>query len=86
MPGTRNIDFEFAPAALRRRIVWGVLERDAVRLHGAIVAALEIHGLEPAQRDVFVHARRLAQAFDIDCDAALAGAVHRHSVQYAAGR
>jgi hypothetical protein len=72
------IDFEFSAAALGRRIVWGALEQDAVRLHGAIVAAFEIHGFDGARRDVFPHSRRLAEAFSPDCHAAVAEAIASH--------
>jgi hypothetical protein len=75
----RLIDFEFSPAALARRIVRGALEHDMVRLHGGIVAALEIYGAEAAERDVFATARRLAAAFNPDCHTTVADAIGRHA-------
>jgi hypothetical protein len=73
------IDFEFAPAALIRRIVRGALDNDPVRLHGAIDAALEIHGAAAAERDIFVPARRLAGAFNPGCHTTVADAITRHA-------
>jgi hypothetical protein len=61
------IEFEFAPAALARRIVTSALESDVARLHRAIVAAIEIHGSEAAERYVFTRARALAAALGADC-------------------
>ena len=78
MPMTRNIDFEFAPAALIRRIVAGALEPDLVRLHGAIVAAFEIHGADAADRDIFTPAKRLANALDRGRGTQLTDAIDAH--------
>jgi hypothetical protein len=86
MPLTRTIDVDFAPAALIRRIVAGALEHDPVRMHGAIVAAFEIHGAEAAERDIFIPARRLAHALDADRDATLAGAIDGHGIHAATRR
>lgn len=78
MAQARRIPSEFAPVSLIRRIVQGALHGDPVRLHGAIVAAFEIHGLDIAQRDVFPAARRLAAKFGTDCDARVSAAIDVH--------
>ena len=52
------VDPDFRRPALVDRIVRGTLEPDPVRLHGAIVAALELHGRDDALREVFVPALR----------------------------
>jgi hypothetical protein len=56
-----SVDPEFRRFALAERIVRGALEPDLVRLHGSIVAALEIYGREAALREVFVPALRRAR-------------------------
>jgi hypothetical protein len=73
------IEFEFSPAELVRRIVCGALERDPVRLHGAIVAALEIHGPDVAERDVFAPARTAAAAFPSDSRRGVTHAIDAHT-------
>jgi hypothetical protein len=50
------VDPDFARSALVDRIVRGATELDPVRLHGAIVAALELYGRDDALRSVFVPA------------------------------
>jgi hypothetical protein len=75
----RVIEFEFSPTELAQRIVCGALERDPVRLHGAIVAALEIHGLDVAERDVFAPARAAAAAFPGDSRRTVAHAIDAHT-------
>ncbi len=67
VPIPRMTEFEFAPAALARRIVTSALQSDAARLHRAILAAVEIHGSEAAERYVFTRARALAAALSTDC-------------------
>jgi hypothetical protein len=52
------VDPDFRRPALVDRIVRGAAERDLVRLHGAIVATLELHGRDDALRGVFVPALR----------------------------
>jgi hypothetical protein len=52
------VDPEFRRPALVDRIVRGTMEPDPVRLHGAIVAALELYGRDDALREVFVPALR----------------------------
>ena len=50
------VDPDFRRSALVDRIVRGATEPDPVRLHGAIVAALELYTREDAVRGVFVPA------------------------------
>jgi hypothetical protein len=52
------VDPDFRRPALVDRIVRGTSESDPVRLHGAIVAALELYGRDDALREVFVPALR----------------------------
>jgi hypothetical protein len=52
------VDPEFGRPALVERIVRGTTESDRVRLHGAIVAALELYGRDDALREVFTPALR----------------------------
>jgi hypothetical protein len=47
---------EFQPSALVERIILGAIQADQVRLHGAIVAALEIHGTYTARNTIFAAA------------------------------
>lgn len=47
---------EFQPAELSARIVLGAVGADQVRLHGAITAALEIHGTYTARHTIFAAA------------------------------
>jgi hypothetical protein len=54
---TSALPGEFQPFALVERIVLGATQADQVRLHGAIVAALEIHGGYTARNIIFA-ARR----------------------------
>jgi hypothetical protein len=75
----RVVEFEFSPAALAQRIVCGALEGDPVRLHGAIVAALEVYGLDLAERDVFGPARTAAAAFPSDGRRTVTHAINAHT-------
>jgi hypothetical protein len=55
------VDPDFHRPALVDRIVRGAAEGERVRLHGAIVAALELYGRDDALRRVFVPALRRAR-------------------------
>jgi hypothetical protein len=55
------VDPDFDRPALVDRIVRGATEPDPVRLHGAIVAALELYGRDDALRSVFVPALAMAR-------------------------
>jgi hypothetical protein len=71
---------EFAPAALIARILAGGVDGDPVRLHGAIVAAFEIHGRRAARRDVLDPAIAAAAALDRTARATIARAIDAHLV------
>ena len=49
-------DPELSPTALQDRVVWGANQCDAVRLHGAIAAALNLYPRIHAYADVFAPA------------------------------
>ncbi len=70
---------EFRPPALVARIVLGAVEADAVRLHGAIVAALQLHGTVAAERDVFHPAIAAAAEQGDECRATVLAAISRHA-------
>ena len=72
------LDADFTPAALIERIVHGALDGDQVRLHGAIVAALEIHGRKVTNREVFAPALRVAVEHGVECREAVAAAIFAH--------
>lgn len=70
------VDPDFHRPALVDRIVRGAAEGDRVRLHGAIVAALELYSRDDALRRVFVPAlRRSRREHGRDVRAAIAVAV-----------
>ena len=54
------LDPEFRQDTLAQRIVLGAVEGDRVRLHGAILAALELHTPAVAMADIFAPALRTA--------------------------
>jgi hypothetical protein len=60
MAGMAALDHEFTHAVLAQRIVRGAAERDPVRLHGAILAALELHPQGVAVASIFAPALREA--------------------------
>jgi hypothetical protein len=69
---------EFRHSALIERIVRGAIEDDPVRLHGAIFAALEIHGRASAQQDVFAAALQTVGENCEDCRPVAAAAIRDH--------
>jgi hypothetical protein len=79
-----SLPFEFTPPALVARIVRGALEADDVRLHGAIVAAIELHGTVGAKRDVFGPAIEAAAKHGSTCRDVAADAIGRHVIVSAA--
>jgi hypothetical protein len=79
------VDPDFHRPALVDRIVRGAAEGDRVRLHGAIVAALELHGREDALRHVFVPALRRSRAEHGRGVRALAAAAVSAQLRLAAG-
>ena len=79
------VDPEFRSSALAERIVRGAHEPDLVRLHGSIVAALEIYGREAALRDVFVPALRRARIEHGRVDRAVAAAAIRDQLRLNVG-
>lgn len=54
------LDPEFGQDVLAQRIVMGAAQRDSVRLHGAILAALELHPPNVAVARIFAPALREA--------------------------
>jgi hypothetical protein len=71
---------EFTPSGLVARIVLGALAGDDVRLHGAIAAAIELHGTIGARRDVLLPALAAAGDHGQRCRDAVAAAIGRHMV------
>ncbi len=69
---------EFQPAELSARIVLGAVDADPVRLHGAITAALEIHGTYTARHVIFAAALEDAADHSPEARVAVAVAIHRH--------
>jgi hypothetical protein len=81
------LDPEFARHVLAQRIVKGAAERDAVRLHGAILAALELHPEDVALRAIFAPALRTAQReHGRHCRHAVAMAIRDHLAAARDGR
>lgn len=76
-----GIPSEFKPAALIARILAGGADADPVRLHGAIVAAFEIHGRRGARRDVLDPAITASRGLDDAARDTIAHAIHDHLVQ-----
>lgn len=76
----RAIPSEFRPPALIERILTGGTDADPVRLHGAIVAAFEIHGRRGARRDVLHPAIAAARRLDHASRDAIAQAIRDHLV------
>jgi hypothetical protein len=75
---TPSLPDEFRPPVLIARIVLGAVAADDVRLHGAIVAALELHGTAAAKRDVFQPALTAARQHSEACRDTVADAIGRH--------
>jgi hypothetical protein len=70
------LDPEFRQHTLAERIVRGAVEGDPVRLHGAILAALELHAAPVALADIFRPALRAAhQRHGADCRDVIAQAI-----------
>lgn len=78
---SRTIPVEFKPPALIERILAGGIDADPVRLHGAIVAAFEIHGRRGARRDVLFPAIVAARRLDHDARDSIARAIRDHLAQ-----
>jgi hypothetical protein len=76
----RALPAEFRPPALIERILAGGTDADPVRLHGAIVAAFEIHGRQGARRDVLYPAIAAARGLDHESRDTIAQAIHDHLV------
>jgi len=73
------LDPEFGHAALAQRIVRGAAENDPVRLHGAILAALELHPPADAVARIFAPAMREAgRTHGHSCRQRIAAAVRDH--------
>jgi hypothetical protein len=73
-----DLPMEFRHAALIDRIVRGAVDDDPVRMHGAIFAALEIHGPASAHDDVFTHALGALDERRSDRRPAVAAAIQEH--------
>ena len=69
---------EFRPPTLIARIVLGAVADDDVRLHGAIVAAIELHGTVDAKRDIFQPALTAASRHGQEYRDTVANAIGRH--------
>ena len=75
---SERLPLEFHHAALIERIVRGAVDDDPVRMHGAIFAALEIHGPASARDDVFTQALGAIQDQCDDCRGVAADAIQQH--------
>jgi hypothetical protein len=76
MASVAALDPEFGQAALAQRIVMGAAQEDRVRLHGAILAALELHPPHVAVAGIFAPALREAgRAHGGGCRRMIAGAI-----------
>ena len=75
---SRALPAEFQPSELVARIILGAITSDPVRLHGAIVAALEIHGTQHACTDVFAPALAAASDHGAEVSGSVAMAIDRH--------
>jgi hypothetical protein len=75
---TAGLPDEFQPAALVQRIILGAIQPDPVRLHGAIVAALEIHGAD-ANHHVFAPALTEARQHSAGVGESVAAAIRSHT-------
>jgi hypothetical protein len=77
--GMSVVHSEFREHGLASRIVQGVLEHDAVRAHGAVVATLQLYPIGHAIADVFLPAlRTLEQRAGADARQAGARTIHVH--------
>ena len=77
------LDPEFGQAALAQRIVRGAAENDPVRLHGAILAALELHPPAEAVSGIFAPAmREAAREHGPTCRGRIAAAIGDHLEGY----
>lgn len=86
MPFMAPLDPEFGQAALAQRIVRGAAENDPVRLHGAILAALELHPPADAVAGIFAPAMREAgRTHGHSCRERIAAAIRDHLGSYADG-
>lgn len=74
----RTLPSEFKPPELIARILAGGADSDPVRLHGAIVAAVEIHGWEGARRNVLDPAIAAARCLDRTARDTIAHAIRDH--------
>jgi hypothetical protein len=68
---------EFQPSALIDRIILGAIQADRVRLHGAIVAALELHRAD-ANHHVFAPALTQAREHSFGVSEGVAAAIRGH--------
>jgi hypothetical protein len=84
MPAVAPLDPEFRQSALAERIVRGAAENDPVRLHGAILAALELHTPAQAVAGIFAPAMREAgRTHGKSCRQRIAAAIRDHLDGYA---